>query len=334
MRRTRSRVVSLLAAVALASVACSTSDPADDDAGGGGEAEENDGQGGTRTIEHALGTTEVPLDAERIVVGRRGPLPVLLDLGVEPVGSYDATELIGQPFHPLITDRVEAAGVEPIPAEDFQMQLEPIAALEPDLIISASVDIEATYDQLSQIAPTVALDFDFDEPLNNVVPIGEVVGREEQAHELVEEFEADVEDAGEGLDDPGTVSIVARFGPDDLRLYRSGNLVGQLVEELGGEVVPTEDELALDADNPLNNVISEEQLTLASGERLIVFANPGEAGDAEVASLEEVPTYQRLPAVQSGAVLRMDVQLPFFTAGLEGVREALDELVAFLGDDQ
>lgn len=324
----RSRPLSLAVAVALLAVGCSAGATP-----GGSSPEASSAEGSaTRTVEHALGTTEVPVDPQRIVTGRRGTLPMLLDLGVAPVGAYDATAIFGQPFHPLIADRAEEAGVVPVAVEDFQLQLEAVAALEPDLIVSAAVDIEGIYDQLSEIAPTVALEFDFDDPLANAVPIGEVVGRGEQAAQLVAAFEADVADAGAGIDEPGTLSIVGRFGPDDLRVYRSANLIGSLVEELGGEVVPDEQALPPDPDDPTITLISEEQLSLLSGDRLVVLANPQGAGAAEAEALRELPVFAQLPAVEAGRVLELDVQLPFFTAGLTGLEVALDELVAFLGE--
>ncbi len=89
-------------------------------------------------------------------------------------------------------------------------------------------------------------------------------------------------------------------------------------------MVPSEEELPLDPDDPLLNVISEERLNLLTGDRLTVFANLGEGGDGEIEGLEGVPTYVQLPAAEANEVLRLDVQLPFLTAGLDGRREALD----------
>jgi iron complex transport system substrate-binding protein len=287
----------------------------------------------TRTIEHALGTTEVPSDPQRIVVAdRRGTLPTLLDLGVEPVAAYDASALLGQPFHPLISDRAEDAGVEPLPAEDWMVQIEPVAVHEPDLIIGASADIEAIYEQLSGIAPTVAIEFDWEDPLNNVVPIGEAVGRADEAAALVDDFRGAVADAAEGLDGAvGTVSIAGFFAPDDLRIYRAGNVVGRLVEELGGQVVPTEEELPLDPADPLINMVSAEQLSLLSGDKLVTFVNLAEEERQKHAELTaSLPTYEQLPAVQAGEVEEVDPQLVFFSAGVAGLREVLDQLATFL----
>lgn len=318
-----------VAVAALLATACggADADTPTEDAGAGEPA-------ATRTIEHALGTTEVPVDASRIVVAdRRGTLPTLLDLGVEPVAAVDASAIFGQPFHPAIAADVEAAGVEVLPAADFVVEVEPVAAARPDLIIGASVDIETVYDQLSGIAPTVALDFDFEDPRENVVPIGAVVGLEGEAAQLLADFEAEVADVGAELDDVGTVSIVGLFAPDDLRIYRDGNLVGQLVEQLGGTVVPTEDELPYDPVDPLINTVSAEQLPLLSGDRLVAFVNEGDEARRTFETLTaDVPTYATLPAVQAGEVLELDPQLVFFTAGVSGLREALDQLAGFLAE--
>ena len=151
----------------------------------------------TRTVEHELGTSEVPVDPQRIVVvDRRGSLAFLLELGFEPVGALDATWLFGQPFHPLIAERAKAAAVAPIDDTDGP-NLEQIVALEPDLIIGNVRDMGETSDELAQIAPTIGLAWNFADPLANAVAIGNALGRADEAQALVDEFQASLAAAAE-----------------------------------------------------------------------------------------------------------------------------------------
>ena len=285
----------------------------------------------TRTVEHELGTSEVPVDPQRIVVvDRRGTLAFLIELGFAPVGALDATWLFGEPFHPLIADQAEAAGVQPIDSTDGP-NVEQIALLEPDLIIGNVRDMAETPDELAQIAPTIGLAWNFADPLANAVTIGEALGRTVQAQALVDQFEDTLAAAAASTADPGTVSIIGLFAADDIRIYREHNLYGVLTERLGGQVVPTEAELPYDPEDNEVNSISLEQIGLASGERVVSFVNLAADADAAYRALATDPLVQALPGFRNGRVLEADPQLAFGAAGVTGITTMLDQLVAFYG---
>lgn len=286
----------------------------------------------TRQVEHEFGTSDVPVDPQRIVVvGRRGTLPILLDLGFEPVGALDASFILGQPFHPMITDRTDAIGVEPIGSADRTPNIEQVAALRPDLIIGFSRDFGEGSEELAQIAPIVGIPWNFSDPLANVTTVGAVMGVEDDAAALVADFEAELQAAAESVQSPGTISIAGLFAPDDLRIYRSGNLLGQLIEQLGGEIVPTVEELPLDAEDAEVNSVSIERIDLLSGERLISFVNLGQESVDAYREIEAGALVQALPAFQNDQVLEVDPQLVFGTAGIAGLRVVLAQLVDFIG---
>jgi iron complex transport system substrate-binding protein len=285
--------------------------------------------GATRTVVHELGTSEVPVDPQRVVVvDRRGSLAFLLELGVEPVGALEAAWLFGEPFHPLIQDRADAAGVQPIDSTDGP-NLEQIAGLAPDLIIGNVRDMGETADELAAIAPTIGLAWNFVDPLDNARIIGDAVARPDEAAALVAQFETSLAAAAAEITDPGTVSIIGLFAIDDIRIYREHNLYGALTEQLGGEVVPTETELPFDpADNEVN-AVSLEQLGMAAGERVISFVNVAPEADAAYRAIEAEALVQALPGFQAGQVLEADPQLAFGAAGVTGIQAMLDQLVAF-----
>ncbi len=316
--------------------ACGSGDGASTPTGAVTAAGSTPAQATTATVEHALGTAEVPVDPRRIaVVGRRGTFAILLDLGLEPVGALDATFVLGQPFHPLVQEEADAAGTQPIALADAGPSVEQVAGLTPDLIIGAAVDLEDVYPELQAIAPTVGIDWDFVDPLANVRAVGAAVGRAAEAEEMAAAFDAEVEEraaevAASGTVSIGTVSIAGLFAPDDLRVYRSGNLVASIAGRLGAQVVPTEEELPLDPADPVLSDISLEQLGLLDGDRLISFVNLGEENDATYRDLLTLPVVQAVPAIASGQVLELDPQLAFGTAGMEGLRVLLDEVAGFL----
>jgi len=115
---------------------------------GAGSSGESEGSGG-RFVEHAMGEAEVSGTPENVVVLDTGELDSAMTLGVTPVGSVEAVEGLGYPSYLEGMDGIENVGTIEQP------NLEKIAALEPDLILSSKLRHEKIYDQLSQIAPTV-----------------------------------------------------------------------------------------------------------------------------------------------------------------------------------
>lgn len=111
----------------------------------------------TCVFSHALGETEVPAKPERIIALSALELMwPLFQVGVEPVGVDIRSGTLEQlrTIDPALADR--AGALPPIGGNDA-LNLEAIAALNPDLIIGMSWQAES-YDDLSQIAPTVMLD--------------------------------------------------------------------------------------------------------------------------------------------------------------------------------
>src|SRR5690606_2615702 len=111
---------------------------------------------------------------------RRGTLGYLLDLGVQPIAAMSAPQIYGgTQFHPLLDSDVE--GIATLDASE--PDLEQVASLNPDLIIGFTSDsaMEEAYARLSEIAPTVAVPINFNQPEEELAILGEVFGLQEQA---------------------------------------------------------------------------------------------------------------------------------------------------------
>jgi iron complex transport system substrate-binding protein len=98
----------------------------------------------TRTVTHDRGETEVPAEPQRVVVLDSPHLDAALSVGVTPVGSAQSSVDEGLPAY--LGDRTE--GIDIVGTIE-EPDLEAIAALDPDLILSATVRHEQIYDQLS-----------------------------------------------------------------------------------------------------------------------------------------------------------------------------------------
>ncbi|MGH3565652.1 MAG: ABC transporter substrate-binding protein [Pseudonocardia sp.] len=110
------------------------------------------GASGSRPITHAMGTTTVPTDPQRVVVLDIQELDVALSLGVIPVGATRTT--VAEALPSFLAGKAPAAKIVTV-GTIAEPNLEAIAALQPDLILSSKFRHEDIYPQLSAIAPTV-----------------------------------------------------------------------------------------------------------------------------------------------------------------------------------
>jgi iron complex transport system substrate-binding protein len=103
----------------------------------------------------------------------------LLVLGLEPVGVlYDPPS-----FYPDFDyERVSNAA--------FELDLEKVLALDPDLILGIEWAAQEFYDELSHIAPTVMFPtHDFAQWQEDFLATAEVVGKTDQARAMLDEFD-------------------------------------------------------------------------------------------------------------------------------------------------
>lgn len=143
-------------------------------------------------IEHQFGTTEIPAEPERVVAVGFNDQDFVLALGVVPVGTR---EYLGYDYaaRPWAAEALDGAVLPTVGGEEID--LEAVAALEPDLIVGIYSFIdEATYQLLSAIAPTVAQTDEFKPGgtpwQEQTLLTGRALGREDQAAALVDDLEA------------------------------------------------------------------------------------------------------------------------------------------------
>ncbi|WP_072803038.1 iron-siderophore ABC transporter substrate-binding protein [Rhodococcoides yunnanense] len=271
----------------------------------------DDGPSESRSIEHKLGTTRVPVDPERIVTIGYSDQDTLLAFGDKPVGVVDwygdypdatwpwAQDALGD-AHPEVFNRGQFTG-------EANIDFEGIAALAPDLIMAQYIDVsQDAYDRLTEIAPTVTTspDYpDFGMPWQeNVRLVGETLGETEKATDLIDgvdsalreqraahpEFEgktAAVVEAG----DPGTFWVRS---PNDGRsrlLTSLGFVIPQQIIDLAGDSDAFE--------------ISTEQLGMLDLDVLVWNTGSSEGASDQI---KVIPTYQTLNVAKDGRDVFVD----------------------------
>ena len=196
------------------------------------------------SIEHKYGTTEITSKPVRVVsVGYQDQDP-LLALGVVPIGIRDWFGDQPSATWPWAADLLD--GQEPVVLGSTDLNLEQVAALQPDLIVGISSGMtETEYQRLSEIAPTLpqtADQPDYQETWQTQTRmIGQAVGQSAQAEELVtgvegrlaEEKAANPELTGK----EGTMSYL--FEDGSIGAYGPGDARSRLLTDLG-LVIPQE----------------------------------------------------------------------------------------------
>jgi iron complex transport system substrate-binding protein len=257
----------LAASVALALSGCGAD-------AAGGDAEGDDF---TATVEHAMGTTTVEGRPERIVALDSSYADTTLLLEKELVGittyraySTDLPDYLGG-ARDEYADEVESVGELEAPS------LEKIAALEPDLIVSAKIRHEALYDQLSKIAPTVMSETTGATFKENIRMLAEAVGEEDLAEEKIAAYEEAAAEVGtavnEEADDP-TISVT-RFLDGPTRLYLKDTYSGIVLDDAGLARPKPQDTIGFALE------ISEENIRQADADKIFVTTYEDEEGLAQ-----------------------------------------------------
>lgn len=279
-----------------------------------------------RTIQHALGETQIPIAPERIILLAPGPaLDNLLALEVKPIGisiftnrAYEVPPYLAE----QVTD-IESVG-------DFaRPNMERIVQLQPDLIIMADFQ-ERIYLRLSQLAPTVAVKMEAQTWKEDFLAIADLVNRIETAQHLLEQYEQRIDEFKAALDnqpqDP-EVSVL-RIRADGIFPYVKSSLVGQVLEEAGVKRPPAQDVFL--EDSPRLS-ISLEELEKADGDVMFVYGLEFTGTEVAFEQLQANPLWQELNAVENERVYVVPDSYWSFP-GIQGLDLLLDDFFKYLVD--
>lgn len=317
------RVVTLASAalVVLGSAACS-SEPASNEGAGTSPSD-------TRVISTDQGEVTVPADPQRIAVLSAGLAGYLFTLDA-PVAIAD-TRLLGVTnldggFPPQWSDKAQAQGTAELPAGD-QLDLEAIAQAAPDLIIGggqgfAAVLAQQSYEQLSQIAPTVLVPSSVTTWQGELEQVAEAAGESDKVEPLMTAYENKVAEVKESIAVPGApVSYLLSLSTNEPSFIPQTAALPTLLESVGFEP----DDVMTKANNPElygsgdSFVVSPELLApIASAPVMFVIPVAGRS----LAELQGDPAYVSLPAFTSGTVYELPATS--YRPDYDGVMGTLD----------
>jgi iron complex transport system substrate-binding protein len=301
--------VAWLAIAVLALAACG---------GAGGGTEGGQEQENTRVVEHAMGETEIKGVPERVVVLDTGELDSAMTLGVRPVGAVEAISGEGFPSYLEGTGGIENVGTIEEP------NLEKIAALEPDLILSSKLRHEQIYDQLSRIAPTVFTETTGVTWKENFEKHAEALGKTDEAERVEKEYRERIEEFEKATGEERPEVSVVRFLPGETRIYQKESFIGTVLEDAGLPRPPSQDveEFAI-----LN--VSAELIPQMGGDVIFVTAY-GPENDTTKQKITSDPLWQKLEAVQQGRVHEVSDDLWMLGIGYTAANGVVDDLTKYL----
>ncbi|MHC0551628.1 ABC transporter substrate-binding protein [Salinicoccus sp. CNSTN-B1] len=279
------------------------------------------------SIEHAMGTTEIEGEPERIVSLYQGATDGLVAMDIEPVGAVESW--VQQPMYDYLSKDLENTTYVGL---ETQPNLEEIAKLDPDLIIASKVRHEEIYDKLSKIAPTVTHETvdKFKDTLNL---IGEATGKEDKAEALLNDWENRVSDFQKQMDTkyedwPYKASVI-NFRADHARIY-IGGFPGDILSELGFERSDAQTK-ELEAGNDILKLQSTESIPTMNGDIFFMFKTDVHNPDSNAVmetydKWSSHPLWANLDAVEQDKVYEVDEISWNLGGGYQSANMMLDEL--------
>jgi len=278
---------------------------------------------GLRSITHLKGTSEIPMQPQRVVALSAAYIDHMLTIGEKPVGVNNE-ERYGGDYLPYLADELE--GVAVVGSADTP-NLEAILQLNPDVILVESRTAETSYEQLNKIAPTVVLgnewkDYDEDPDFwtEDLLKVAEMYDKTEVAQSKIDELKKE------------TAEVKALVEKSEHRKLAYVRVREKLFQIYGQNGHPTNALLYRDLGfepSSLTPVEHREDLSLEGAadldaNRLILEVDPN--GGDFLGQARESSVWKDVPAVQQEQLYETDSFWLFKGWGVLGRTEILEDI--------
>ncbi|MEM6161265.1 siderophore ABC transporter substrate-binding protein [Erwinia sp. P6884] len=278
----------------------------------------------TLTIEHAQGTTQVPLNPQKVIILSPATLDIADALGIPVAGvPQNSTHL------PAFLAKYK--GSEYLNAGTlFEPDYEALATAQPELIIAGGRARDA-YDKLSDIAPTISLDLD---PQHFVASLTErtdqlaaIFGKQAEAKALLAAFNAKIAAIKAKSADAGSAMVIMING-GKMSAYTPGSRFGFVFDALGFEPATSFKQTGRHG-----NVVSSEFILQTNPEWLFVLDRDNAIGRNEGQSAQQVldnPLIRKTNAWQHKHIVYLDSSSLYIAGGLQSYTQLMDKISATL----
>ncbi|MFD6801935.1 ABC transporter substrate-binding protein [Streptomyces cyaneofuscatus] len=319
----RSRLLaaaSLTAAGALTLSACGFS--SESGSASGSDSGSEGSAGAPRTVKTAMGDVKVPAAPQRVVVLDTAELDSVLTLGVKPVGATHADVDSGF-LNYLPKDQVE--GITDV-GQMMTPNLEAVAGLKPDLILTSKIRHGDKYAELSKIAPTVMTENTGYPWKENFQVHAEALNKQAEAKMVTDDYAehvADVTKALGGKEKAGATEVnMVRFVEGaDIRVYGKKNYIATILADVGlGRPAITDQ-----AKDGFSYDVSPEKIDLADADAVFhsTYGDPKKSKETQTTGSG---LWKKMDAVKNGKVFAVDDQLWIQGIGYTAADKILGEL--------
>ncbi len=265
------------------------------------------------TVEHALGTTVIEEEPERVATVDYANQEVPLALGIVPVGMAQQTwgDDDGDGVTPWVEDRLGELDAEtPVLFDETDgYDFEAVAGTDPDVILAGYSGLtEDDYNTLSEIAPVVAYPDDpWATPWRDSIMINATaLGMEEEGEELVSDLEQTIYDAVAEQPDVESANGMFMTHVDttdlsEINFYSAADTRSKFLEDLGMQIAPSIVEASGNSGGYSGSISTERADDLADVDVIVTYG-----GQELIDALDGDPVLSQLPAVANDAIVNLD----------------------------
>ncbi|MFG2502932.1 ABC transporter substrate-binding protein [Streptomyces sp. NPDC048441] len=291
-----------------------------DDKGNAGSASDS---GFPRTVKHAMGSTEIPDRPQKVVVLDTGELDDVTLLGIKPVGAVSPHFKTAGGFPSYLKGKI--GGAKDVgPMEEPNLEL--IASLKPDLILSSKVRHEKVYDKLKGIAPTVFTETTGSPWKENLKVHAKALGMESQADTALKNYETRAKALGDSIkakyDGKMPSASVVRFIAGPTRLYQKSAYSGIVLDDIGLKRPASQN--SSDPEKTMLDV-SPEQIDKADAD--LIFVTVADAPDkTQQKDVTSNPVWKDLTAVKKDKVFTVPDETWMSGIGVQAAEHVLEDV--------
>lgn len=274
----------------------------------------------TVTIEHAQGSTPVPVNPKKVFTYDLAALDNLEALGLEAQGVPEAE-------FPTSLSKYSDAKFTKIGGMK-EPDLEKVAAEKPDLIIISGRTADS-YEDLSKIAPTVDLSSDATKPLEsfeaNARSIGTIFEKSDEVETQLKAVEAKIAETKTKAEASGSTALITMVSGGKLTAYGAGSRFGLVHDVLG--VTPVAE---VKVDGAHGESISNEYIKEKNPDILYVIDRDtavGTEGGQAATSVLDNELVNSTNAAKNSKIVSLDSSTWYLVGyGLRSVPTMIDEV--------
>ncbi|HEU4965623.1 MAG TPA: ABC transporter substrate-binding protein [Bacilli bacterium] len=275
-------------------------------------------QGTEKKITHVWGDTTLQETPTKIAALDFSFVDELTALGVSPVATAGAGKTEVPEY---LADQVKDYTYV---GERKEPNLEVLTSAAPDLIIANPDRHSMIKNELSGIAPTIALDDrSYEEVLKNTDLLAEVLGKQEQATAVKKELETKINDAKSKITTKPTVLVVGAF-EDEFTVWVKDSFIGSLLTAINTDYVYNGDAQSTEGKAEVAKM-TVEKLAETNPDYLFVY------GDLSL--WKDNPLFKNLKATQDNHVLEVDRNLWSRGRGPIAAKLIIEEAVPFMSGE-